>query len=790
MANDLQTPQLELTDIQLTEQPSKRRRSGAEVVEILTAAAGIIALVASDAAPAGLAIADGLYRGIFAALVVWFASRARRWAWAFVSAIAAVVASSLIAQALAVIALILAVRALRRGRRSPKVGAAIAFLSLPALLTQGVGPLFDLSGGAISDPFGTSALITAIAIAPIFRTGWKTISRKRRRSITRRLARVGIGVSAVVVAAGIVCLIALPSLVRGLENTQRGAQATSNGNLDVATMRLEQAAHDWSNANRIIAGPWMLPTRLIPIAGQNLRAGQVTTGQASALTASAATVTSRVDPSALVARGVVQTRELDRISPAFDALAATVTRAEDRIGAIDTPWLLPPISERVERANEVLVPSSGLISASAEALHLGRDLLGASAPQQILLMFTTPSEARGAGGFVGSWALVEASDGQLTIDRSYRSVELNRLLEENAATLNADADYARRYERFDIATHVQDVTISPHFPSVAAVAADLFEQATEISVDAVISVDPFVLENLVAFTGPIRAGERSLTGANAANELLVEQYVAFEGDEAGREAALLALTDQLATSLFAEPPDPVALVSELAPLADQDRINLWLANDPDSQVTERLGLSGSFPATSEDLIAVVHQNSGQNKIDSFLDRSLEIETVLDPRSGTVRHGLTINIENTAPPGGLPDAILASNDQGLPLGTNRMILSTYARHSVVEATQDGEPVPVEADTEFGLGVYSVVVDLGPGESTAIQLTLVGEMASDRTYDITLGAQPLVSSEQVEWHLRTADGLRVDGPSDWSSGLEGLRWSSAIDRDKSLSFTLPR
>ena len=790
MASDLQIPELELDDLHVSTRPAAARRSSSEMVEIMTATAGIIALVASDAAPAGLAIADGLYRGLFAALVVWFASRARRWAWACISTIGAIAAASLITQALAVIGMILAVRAFRKGRRSPKIGATIAFLSLPALFTQGVGPLFDLTGGAISDPFGTSALITAVAVGPIFRTGWQTVSRKRRRSIARRLSKLTMAVSALFVASAIVCLLAVPSLVRGLENTQRGAQAASNGNLDVATMRLEQAAQDWSNANRIIAGPWMLPARLLPIAGQNLRAGQVTTGQASALTASAATLTGRVDPTALVADGAVQTGELDRISPAFDALAATVTRAEGRIGEIDTPWLLPPISERMSRANEVLAPSSGLISASAEALHLGRDLLGAAEPRQILVMFTTPSEARGTGGFVGSWALVEASEGQLRIDRSYRSVELNTLLEENEATLNADADYARRYERFDIDSHIQDVTISPHFPSVAAVAADLFEQATEISVDAVISVDPVVLENLIAFTGPIQAGELSLTGANTANELLVEQYVAFEGDESGREAALLALTNQLTTSLFSEPPDPVAFVSELAPLADQDRINLWLANDPDSEVTERLGLSGAFPAAPEDIIAVVHQNSGQNKIDSFLERSLEIVTVLDPASGTVRHDLTINLENTAPPAGLPDAILASNDQGLPLGTNRMILSTYARHAVLDARRDGEPVPVEADTEFGLGVYSVVVDLGPGESTAIDLTLIGEMANDHSYDITLGSQPLVGNEQVEWRLMTADGSRVDGPADWSSGLEGLRWTSAIDRDKALQFTLPR
>lgn len=789
MANDLQIPTIELLDSSVAKGPTPSRRSSSELIELLTATAGFVALVASDAAPTGLAIADGLYRGAFAALVVWFASRARRWTHGFLSGVAVMTASSLLVQALAVLGVAIFLLGLYAGRRKSSQGALIALLCLPALLTQGVGPFFALTAGRISDPFGTSAVITAVAVVPMFRTGWQTISRKRRRTTRRWLSRVAIGAATVAAISGLICLLAVPALGRGLENTQRGAQAASEGNLVAAMSQLEQATMDWSNANQILSGPWMLPARLLPVAGQNLRAGQVATGQASALTDSAATVVDRVDPSLLVVDGAVNIAELDRITPAFDALAATVTRAEERVGAIDTPWLLSPIAERVERTNEVLAPSAGVLSASAEALHVGRTLLGASEPQDILIMFTTPAEARGSGGFVGSWVLAEASEGQLDIERSFRSVELNNLLEQRGASLNADPEFTQRYAQFDIASHIQDVTISPHFPAVGAVAADLFEQATDVEVDAVVSVDPFVLQKLIGFTGPIRAGDRSLTGANAAEELLVNQYVAFDSDEAAREAALLTLTDQLTAELFGQPPDPIAFVSELAPLADQNRINLWLRSDPDGEVTGQLGLSGAFPESTDDLLAVIHQNGGQNKIDSFLERSLAIDTVLDPDTRSVRHDLSVNLVNTAPASGLPDAILASNDQGLPLGTNRMTLSTYAQHSVVEARLNGEPVPVATDTEFGLGVHSVVLELAPGEAATLQLTLEGEMANADTYEVTLGSQPLVSPDRVDWQVTTADGSRIEGPSGWSSQLNELRFTGGIDRDRTLRFVLP-
>lgn len=790
MATDLQIPELKLRDPAARRRSSRTRRASSELVEIMTATAGLVALFASNASPAGITLADGLYRGAFAAAVVWFASRSKRWTWGMLSAVAATAAATLLTQLLALLGVGTVIYSIYKRKRSPQLGATIALLSLPALFTQGVGPLFRLTGGLIVDPFATSAIITTLAVAPIFRTGWRTISRWRRRTVKKRVIQVGIGTGTLVGISGLICVLAIPSLLRGLESTQIGADAATNGDLAAATERLEQASKDWSRANRIISGPWTLPARLVPVVGQNLRAGQVATGQASALSESAASVTGRVDPTALVANGAVRVDELDRISPAFDALAATLVRAEDRIGAIDTPWLFGPIAQRIDRANEVLARSAGVIGASSESLHVARNFLGGSEPRQMLVMFTTPAEARGSGGFVGSWAVVETFAGRLSVERIYRSVELNNLLEANNAELSNTGDYARRYGRFEIATHIQDVTISPDFPSVAEVAADLFEQATGTTVDGVISIDPFVIEKLVGLSGPIQTEGRSLTGANAANELLVEQYVRYADDEAGREQALLALTDELTSMLFAEPPDPLAFVTELAPLADQDRVNLWLANDPDSEVTGKLGLSGAFPEPVEDLIAVVHQNGGQNKIDSFLERSLAIETVLNPTAGTVEHELTINLENLAPSSGLPDAILASNDQGLATGTNRMILSTYSRHPIVEAQLDGEPIPVEADTEFGVGVYSVVVDLGPGEQATLEFDIAGSITNEQTYDITLGSQPLVSNELIEWTMRTTDGSRIDGPDDWTSNLAGLSWSSNLDRDKQLQFSLPK
>ncbi len=764
--------------------PDRRRHVLLALIAVSTMGAAII----SDASPAGVSLADSLYRGAFAGVVVWFAGRSRRWTWPILAGLAAVSTASLVAQIASIVALGFAVHALQTSsRRDPIRGASIAAICVPALLMQGPGPLWRLTGGELDDPFALSAVITLVATAPVVASGWKTLSRRRRQTIRRQARSLAIGVALVIVATLVVSAIAIPPMLRGLHLSQDATQAATNGDLLAATAAFDAASDEWTSANQVLAGPWMTPGRLLPVVGQHVRAAQVVTGQASALTQSAAVVTDRVDPDGLIVDGVVDIEEIDAITPAVDALAATTGRADAKISAVDSPWLIPPVSRRIDRAVEVLGRSSGLVGASAEALHVGADLLGRETPSQFLVMLATPAEARGAGGFIGNWALLESNDGSLELLKQYQSRELNALLLAASAELVADDEYGARYGRFDVNRHIQDVTLSPNFPSVAPVAADLFQQATGVEVDAVLMVDPFVIEKLLGFTGPIDIdGDVPLTGANASNELLIEQYQRFESEERLREAALLGLTTQLMDALVDEPPDPLSFMTELAPLAEQGRLSLWLADDPDGSIVRRLGVSGAFPTSADGLLAVVHQNAGQNKIDTYLDRSVDIRTTLSPRSGDVSHRVTITLVNNASSAGLAEAVIGSNDQGLPSGTNRMLLSVYSSDRLRDATVDGITAAVEETSEFGQAVYSMLISVPPSDFVVVELDLDGEMRFDGEYSMTLGAQPLANPDHVSWKVATDNGSRLVPPAEWRSRPDGARWAAPLDRSEVMKF----
>jgi len=366
-----EAPPVKLLDATPRHSSARARSDHQHLVAVLVGVTALGCVLFSSASPAGIALADALYRALFGATIVWFASRSRRWTWALLAGLAALSTESLIGQGGAAIGLAIAAWSLQQSRRGHLAGAVIAALAMPALLTQGVGPLWRLTGGHVQDPFAMSALITLAATAPVVRSGWRTLSRRKRRTIRTRTRYLAWGVTAIILASAIVCAAAIPSMLNGLRETRTATELAQAGELDAAAAEFLRATESWNRSNNIVSGPWMVPSRLVPVLGQHVRAAQVASGQASALTEAAAVTTARVDPEALVADARIDLAEVDRITPAVDAFAATLDRASVRIDEANSVWLLPVVGNRIDRAFEILNPASGVVWRGQPVTDLG-----------------------------------------------------------------------------------------------------------------------------------------------------------------------------------------------------------------------------------------------------------------------------------------------------------------------------------------------------------------------------------------------------------------------------------
>ena len=729
---------LEIAVIQPSRHPTgRRRRTTAQERAVLYGIAAVAALAAmmSGAEPTGIRLVDLAYTGGAGATFALAGSRSRRWTWIVTSLLTVWAASGILNVGLALIALAIATGSAWWGR-TRWMGAA---LTVPLVAALG-----DLGAGSFH---GSTTLIALAVASPILVSASMNLSDPARQ---RLIAFVTISAAFVLLATvmfAAAAFLALGDVNGATDEARTGFDVAAEGDEPAAAEHFDAAAEQFREARSILAGPWILPARLVPVIGQHARAGQVIVSEGVSLSETAADVSRTVDPDAIqLVDGRMDLAAIDALAAPLDRAARAVERAADRIDSADSDWLVSPMSSRLDALGDRLEGAVPAARTAALAASEAPTLLGRERPVRWFVAFTTPAEARGLGGLLGSYATVIADGGELRIEAVGRNEDINALLRAEEAELVASADYVERWGRFRPEEFFQDVTLSPDLPSVAAVTASLYEQATGDQVDGVIVADPFVVGAVLELTGPVTAVNRRMTPDTAVDFLLRSQYEDFENDEARRVAILEALIIETFEAFTSGTlPGPRGLAAELGPMVEEDRLGAWWAEGgrPD-ELFAVSGLDGRFPdPDGGDLFGVVHQNSGQNKIDVYLQRSITYETSLS--DGRIEGLATITLTNRAPASGLPDAVIGNNDQGLPSGTNAMHLSIYTALEVLAVRVDGVDTAITRQSEFGVEAVSILVEIPPSAETVVEVDLAG--AVDDSDRLTLVQQPVVNPDVV-------------------------------------------
>jgi len=731
------------------ERPQRTRRtpiSERRFVGVVALATGL-ALALGDSEPTGLAVADFGYLLLAGALAVVAASRASRQALLISSVVLLWVAHSNSGRLLAVAAI--------------GVGAWMAFTERRRWAAALVGALVALVLSRLgAGPFhGSTMIFAVVATAAVFASAFSRLGERSRRTVVATVSTAGSLAVAATLVFGLAAVMSLSDIRGAINEARNGFEFASNGDEVAAGTHFDKAAAEFESTRSRFSRIWMTPARLVPVVGQHLRAVQVLSAQGTNLSATAANTARAIDPDQInISDGQLDLTLLDAMSPVLDRADRSVEQALFRIKDLNTDWLVPQLTSRVEDLTEQLSAAQPAAHTAALAVAQVPTLLGAKAPVHWLVLLATPAEARGLGGLVGSYALLSADNGTLTIAALGRNEDLNALLADSGAVLHASPQYIDRWGAFTPERFFQDVTLSPDLPSVASVAADLYEQATGTRVDGVISLDPFAIGALLDMTGPIDVGDRHFTTDSAVDFLLAGQYTEFDGNELGRVLMLDGLVREMfnavtTRNLFS----PRVAADRLGPLVQQDRIGVWwAAGGGPSELLAAASLDNQFPAPEgHDLVGVVHQNSGQNKIDLFLRRSVDYRLSIE--SGRAVGTIAVTLHNFAPTDGLPPAVIANNDQGYPFGTNVALVSVHAALPLVAARVDGVETAVQRATAFGAEANTVRVEIPSGRTVTIEFDVAGEMSGD-DYLLTLVEQPLVNTDSYSVHVEI-DGHAV-------------------------------
>ncbi|MEZ5243784.1 MAG: DUF4012 domain-containing protein [Acidimicrobiales bacterium] len=715
------------------------------------------------AAPTGIAPVDVVYVGGAGASLALAGGRSRRATWLMSGVIALWATPDTVGRIVSIVALLLALAAVRHGRRRA-LGAAVGALLALVLGDLGSGPFH-----------GSTVILAALAAGPMLFSGIRLMPRHWRRPAATAVSMSAAAAALATVVFTLSSALAFGDVSDGIRSADDGFDAAGDGEQTVAAASFDAARDSFERARTKVSGFWTLPARLVPIIGQQVRAVQVVAGEGVALTDTAADAARSVDPDTIrLVDGRLDLGTIEALQPVLDRTERALDRAHDRVSDARSPWLAGPLDDRIRQLLDELAAAEPSARTAAAAVRELPEFLGADGPVHWLVAITTPAEARGLGGLLGNWVLVQADDGQLTIVQSGRNEDINARLRERGVELEGPAQYLERWGRFSPNEFFQDVTLSPDLPMVAEVAADLFEKATDRTVDGVVVLDPYAVAALLELGGPVETDDITLTARTVVPYLLEGQYVDNEGDEAGRILTLAQLVDGAFAALTTgELPGPRAMADVLGPVVAEDRIGVWWGRgDHTSALIDAAGLDGRFPAPEADgtlrtdMVAVVHQNAGQNKLDTYLFRDVDYRLEIDDRSasGTI----TVTLRNELTDLSLPDAIIASNDQGYPLGTNVARVTIHTGLDFRAARLDGASVVADREIAFGHDALTLVVEIPPGGSRTIEIDVGGELDTS-PYVLLLPQQPLVNDDSLTLSV-TVDGSLLDLPASLTLGQD--------------------
>ena len=465
--------------------------------------------------------------------------------------------------------------------------------------------------------------------------------------------------------------------------------------------------------------------------------------------------------------GTVPLDEVRALDTPLSTAADALDRARTDLADIDSPWLVSLLARKLETLDEKVARGSARDAETARiAVEVVPKLLGGDGGRRYFVAFQTPAELRGDGGLIGNFAEITYENGDISLTRNARDSEWNKGNPGVPRTLTAPEDYKRRYGRSHPENLIQNVTISPDFPSVAQVIEGVYPQTGGQPVDGVISMDPIALAQFLRLTGSVRVPGYNVELApdNTADILLQQQYLLFPDSEVRAEflkAVVRAVFDRLEN---VELPGPKEIGNILGPMVREGRLQLHSTQADEQAFFRRIGAARAFPDPAGDFLGIVTQNGTGNKIDVFQHRTVRYDARVDPSTGGLEATATIAVRNDAPASGLPDYIIGSYPNNpLPFGTSRVLLWVYSPEALESSTLDGAPVELITQQELGHNVYMAQFDVPPGGTRALTLHLRGGVDLQRfdgEYRLKVWRQATVNPDRTRVVVSAASGWTVE------------------------------
>jgi len=695
----------------------------------------------SGASPTELPIWDALLCSAFAALVTLAAGRVPRQTLLTFATISAATVGLSVWLLFGLGAALLTIVSVNLRRRDQVNGTVAGALAVQALLRW--PPLWF---------FGFPSLLATLACGFLFWQAYRYSHQSDRQAIRGATA---IGLSVVVIGLvgfSFALLSARSDANLGMDAARRGLAEVRDGDTATVEDQMSSAESALTRAADRLSAVWLQPIRLLPVAGQHMRALAVASEQGATVASAARSAVDQVDLSSLsLVAGEIDIDVLTTASPQLRETSDSLRIAQKSISSTSSPWLITPLQRRMEDLLEELDSNIPETELAAEAASVLPGLLGAESPQRYLVLLGNPGESRELGGFVPVYSLVELNNGAL------RRVESGRISQLYASAREGRLDDPRGYpDLFEVRTPAfwpQNITGLNDIAEVHRAVKDVFPTLAGAPIDGTIYLDPTAIAALLQITGGVSVDgvPAPITAATAKDFLYRDQYELFPESPARFDALLSLVNATFANLTQGRLPGPERLGEVLGPVARAGRLQVAVDDPAASAFLERIFLLRRFGSPPDvDYLSIMQTNAASNKMDIYLQRNLRYQVQLDHAANltaTVRAELVSTVPVDAPSytlGLVPDD---DDPQPVRLGENAIVISLFTPHELASVRVNGDEQLPTRHLESGGWRFTQRVLLPPNETAVVEWDLVGTRAFLDGYELELFNQPLPQDDNI-------------------------------------------
>lgn len=420
-------------------------------------------------------------------------------------------------------------------------------------------------------------------------------------------------------------------------------------------------------------------------------------------------------------------------APSVSSSAYAVRASWERLDAIQAENLLPQIVTPLHQATAELKQASDVLNVAADATNIAPSMLGSDGARNYLLMIQNNAEARASGGIPGALAVLTLDKGKLSLGPQSTAGDVGIM----SPVISVDPQQQQIYST-RLGKYLQDVNLTPDFPTAASSAQAMWERKTGQRVDGVISIDPLVLSYILQSTGPVSLNGPELasvkasglptvlTGENVVPTLLSDVYAKIKQPKL-QDAYFAGVAKEIFVALSSGKGEAKGLISGLSRGTEEGRVLVWSADASQQSVISKYALSGSIsgPSVSAAQFGAYFNDGTGAKMDYYVKRTVQLLKEC-PADGYEQTTVRITNTNTAPANAgsiLPAYVTGGGDFGITPGTVQTNIVAYgpAQANVESATVDGQRTPFAPYIHANRPVGVVAQQLAPGESKTVEFT---------------------------------------------------------------------